>query len=790
MYTTNSRGPRLVGMKAVTLSRLARHFSVPEFVVVSSAAYREFEAGKTMSHKMKRELERNLERFLKKGPVAVRSSCTAEDLPGISFAGIYTTTLNVRSVDEGIAAIKKVWASAQSPRAQEYCHEMKIATGDMAVIIQHQLNPEISGVMVTQSPFSVSEVMIECCTGLGDKLVSGAVSPMRYRIRDGKIIEQKGSGLLTPEQLSELLAKGKRIERILGTAQDIEWALEGGRLYILQARPVFLNTVGPRKKGTVWCNANVRETIPDPISPMTWSIFDNTVFPGIMIDVMGFPMSNEQYRKYRPVEMLSGRLYWNMNNTLAYGRAVGPLLDFMKGDQAIDPQMAAAFKAVDLKNLPKPLSDIRMFFFTVVAMFRTTYYLSLGLVRYGWMARKVAHAHETLEEMHRDYIDRENLIDAVKNIQHWMEFIMKKFARRYFGGIVQGGFNLALLSALLSMRMGRKGEVLARKTMIGIIDKTGEMAIGINGLAALARQKLRVVNLKNLKKLYDGDRMFHARIKRFLEDFGNRGPGEFDLANLNWREDHDMLFNVIAAAKDSREYAIDRAALVHAMLRSVRPYERFLLKAFIPRFEVYIPLRENGKHVYLKAIARVKDQLNLIARSLVRQGLLRHARDVYFLTLSDIERIGREELNKKELTNIIAQRKRQWKEYSRAQVPDIIYESGERISSGLRRSNIISGEPLSVGKVRARARIIADFSKIRRLRQGEILVTHHADPGWTPLFTIASGLIVEVGGVICHAAMVARELGIPALSVPGATSLIRDGAIVELDADEGRVKVS
>jgi pyruvate,water dikinase len=107
--------------------------------------------------------------------------------------------------------------------------------------------------------------------------------------------------------------------------------------------------------------------------------------------------------------------------------------------------------------------------------------------------------------------------------------------------------------------------------------------------------------------------------------------------------------------------------------------------------------------------------------------------------------------------------------------------------TSVKASNFLSGEPLSAGKIRARARIIRDFSEVHKLRQGEILVTHHADPGWTPLFTIASGLIIEVGGVICHAAMVARELGMPALSVTGATSLIKNGSDVELDADEGRV---
>jgi pyruvate,water dikinase len=392
--------------------------------------------------------------------------------------------------------------------------------------------------------------------------------------------------------------------------------------------------------------------------------------------------------------------------------------------------------------------------------------------------------------MRRDFVHSEDLDVAVGRIRHWMKFIMKKFARRYFGGIVQGAFNLALLSALLQLRMGKRGAILARKTMIGIIDKTGEMAISINGLASLARQRLKVVNLKSLKNLYNEDQRFRSRFEQFLSDFGNRGPGEFDLASLNWREDHDMLYRVIAAAKDSREYVLDRQAFVQEMLKSAHPCERFMLQALIPRLEVYIPLRENGKHVYLKAVAKTKDQLNVIAQSLVRQGLLQRVRDVYFLTLRDIERISKRELNKRELMTIIAQRKKQWQEYRHAQVPDIIYESGERITTSVQQSGTLSGEPLSGGKIKARARIIADFSKIHRLKRGEILITHHADPGWTPLFTIAAGLIVEVGGVICHAAMVARELGIPALSVPGATSLIRDGSVIELDADEGRVMVS
>ncbi len=790
MYVINNRSRSragLVGEKAHNLFRLGRKFRVPEFAVVSIRAYSEYVQTGEMTPRLRREIEDTLNCFLSKGRVVVRSSCTAEDLEGISFAGMYTTVLNVGELDAGLDAVVRVWRSAQSTRAVEYCRQMGLRAGQMAVIIQRQIDPEVSGVMVTQSPFSIMEVLIECCEGLGDKLVSGAVVPTRYRVRDGRIIEVTGQNLLSHDRLSDLVATGKRIERVFGSAQDIEWAVEKNRLYILQSRPVLVHAAARRSKGKVWCNANVRETIPDPISPMTWSIFDTSFFPGIMIDVFGFPISEEQYQKFRPVEMLSGRLYWNLNNTLAYGRPIGPILDFMKGDRAIDPQMATAFRSVDIQDLPKILSGPRMFLFSISAMVRLFYYVALSFIRYGWMRSKIARVNLKMDAYCARFESSSDLGDAVTKVKNWMRFILKRFARKYFGGIFLGVFNLGLLSAMLSIRMGKKGEALARKTIIGIIDKTGEMAICINRLAHSARAKLRVVNVSALRRLYAGDPDFRARVDQFMDDYGHRGPGEFDVANLNWREDYDMLYRVIATARDSGVYSLRRERIISEILNSVRPFERQILKTFIPRLEAFIPLRENGKHYYLKATAKAKDQVLIMGKQLADKGYMQNPRDIFFLTLRDLEGILHEVSAKHDLRATVALRKKQWQEYRRAEVPDIIYESGERITTEVGRSNALVGEPLSSGRVRARARIICDFGMIQRLKHGEILVTHHADPGWTPLFTIASGLIIEVGGVVCHAAMVARELGLPAISLTGATSAIPDGALVELDADNGTV---
>ncbi|UCD19831.1 MAG: hypothetical protein JSU64_01450 [candidate division WOR-3 bacterium] len=790
MYIINKRSrsrPGLVGGKAHNLFRLCRKFRVPEFAVVSIRAYGEYRRTGEMTPRLRREIEETLNCFLSKGRVVVRSSCTAEDLAGISFAGMYTTVLNVCDLDAGLDAVGRVWRSAQSTRAIEYSRQMGLREGQMAVIIQRQLDPEVSGVMVTQSPFSIMEVLIECCDGLGDKLVSGAVVPTRYRVRDGKIIEQTGLDLLSHGRLSDLIATGKKIERVFGSAQDIEWAVEKNRLYILQSRPVLVHAAARRSKGKVWCNANVRETIPDPISPMTWSIFDTSFFPGIMIDVFGFPISDEQYRKFRPVEMLSGRLYWNLNNTIAYGRPIGPILDFMKGDRAVDPQMATAFRSVDIQDLPKILSAPRMFLFSITALVRLFYYLALSFIRYGWMRNKIARVNVKMDAYCAGFESSSDLGDAVNKVKNWMRFILKRFARKYFGGIFLGVFNLGLLSAMLSIRMGKKGEALARRTIIGIIDKTGEMAICMNRLAQSARAKLRVVNVAALRKLYARDPDFRSRVDQFMNDYGHRGPGEFDVANLNWREDHDMLYRVITTARDSGGYSVQRERIINEILGSVRPFERQILKTFIPRLEAFIPLRENGKHYYLKATAKAKDQILIIGKQLADKGYMQKPRDIFFLTLRDLEGILHEASAKYDLRATVARRKKQWHEYRHAEVPDIIYESGERITTEVGKSNALVGEPLSSGKVRARARIVCDFSMIQRLKHGEILVTHHADPGWTPLFTIASGLIIEVGGVVCHAAMVARELGLPALSLTGATSTIPDGTLVELDADKGTV---
>ena len=775
------------GRKAYNLFLLKEYFNVPEFCVVSTAGFVDYQKTGYIGNDLLREISACLEQFFSGGKIAVRSSATSEDLPGLSFAGLYTTVLDVSNAAAGLAAIKKVFDSINNERAKVYCQKMHVPAGTMAVIIQHQLQPEVSGIMVTHSPFNVDEVLIECCPGLGEKLVAGEIVPTRYRFKDGKTIEHKGEDLLSQTQIYELVQVGKKIECIFSSPQDIEWAIEHGKLWVLQSRPVFVHDSVPRRRCTVWCNVNVRETIPDPVSPMMWSLFEKFLLPMIMIDVFGLPLTREKYRQYPGVENLSGRLYWNVNNTLAYGKTIGPFLDLMEADRNLDPQMATAMRAVDFESLPNLMPATKTLVFSVSAMIRLIHFVVKSFFFPKVFLRKLTQVNKEFEEQVKTIELTEDILTALHRIEK--NIAMETFARRYFGGIFLSIFYFILLQKFLGLRMGKTGEAIARKSIIGLIDKTGQMAIALDQLSILAGKKQSRAAVESLRELYATDVEFQQAYDEFISEYGHRGPAEFDIASKTYCEDPAIVFRMIAIPRDARSYVSKRSEIINEILNSLKPMERTIFKLFLPRLEIFVPMRENGKHYYFKQMAKIRDQFLVIDRNLKEKGYLKKERDIFFMSWDDLKAVGEQNLKPSQTLQLVADKKKEWELFKQAPVPDIIYESGERVTAAIAGGKILMGEPLSYGIVRAKVRVIHDLEESDKLKKGEILVTHHSDPGWTPLFMVASGVIVEVGGLICHAAMVARELGIPAVVLKGATSLIADGMLIELDADTGRVTI-
>lgn len=779
-----------IGTKARNLQILQKYFPVPEFVVVATNVWEQNHAQGMIPPSLQEELRKILTPWLRRGKVVVRSSATTEDLAGRSFAGMYKTVLGLDRFENVLGAIKQVWVSHKSKRVAAYRRWHGIAPGKMAVIIQRQLQPETSGIMITRSPFDEDELIIECGPGLGDKLVSGQIPPVRYRVKQKKVTKPDNRGLLSDHQVRELIAAGRRLAEIFTAPQDIEWAYEKNRLYILQARPLTVQETVPRRRGTVWSNVNLRETIPDPITPMGWSLFNDVIFYEIVHWVFMIPVTRAVYDRYPMVERRLGRLYWNLNNCLAYAAPLNPILRIFKL-RSLDPQIIEAVKVVDLRQLPRPIPALRYIFWGPWALFRLIRYLLKGFIFHRSISRNVTSHFDKSARWLKHLEVTGELKKGLANCDHWLRSWLRQYGRTYFSSIFIGLFQMMILMTLMKWRLGQKGEVLARKAVVGIIDQTGAMAMALQQLGAMARTHLRrdIIELRDLKNLLAADSGFRQAYDLFLDEFGHRGPGEFDFGKPNWRDDENMTLAVIIAAAKARPNTIDREAEMKKIEKGLTPLACFMFRFFRSRLESLTPLRENGKHHYFKFGRRLKDQMLAIALNLKKNGYLRRPDDIFFLTLSDLERIKTGQLTPTAGRALITQRRREIAQHARLEAPDIIYESGERISTPRQAGTAYEAEPLTFGRQRARARIIADFRQASKLKKGEILVTHHSDPGWTPLFLIASGVIVEVGGLICHAAMVARELGIPAVVLPNATRLIADGGLVELDADEGRVTI-
>jgi phosphohistidine swiveling domain-containing protein len=788
-YLITGSGPQeQVGGKAWNLSKINKRIRVPGFIVVSTRAYREYRETGVVSKGFIREITDIMGSFFRGNQVAVRSSGTAEDQSSASYAGIYETVLGVSEIDGVVEAVKTVWTSNDSPRVKEYRKRKNLQPGEMAVIIQKQLHPDIGGVMITDDSSQKKAMIIECCKGLGDKLVSGQITPTSYRIDKKRTLERSGEDILSRQQLRELYRIGRRIQRILCSPQDIEWAFEDDKLFVLQTRPITSVIRAVKKTGRVWCNANVRETIPDPISPMGYSFFEKIWFPGIVIDTFGFPLTIEQYEKYPPVERVLGRLYWNINNTAAYGRSIEPILKFTGAGTAIDPQLGIAMESIDVTAIPSPLSFTKMLFFSLKAMIRMGWFLTKSFFMFRRAKRVIDQACVEIDQLAQNMCPTTDFIEGTYNVRKWIQIISGQLSRRYFSGIVLSVFYLAVLSKILGWRMGKRGETFARMTTYGLVDKTGEMVLALRSLAVCAHSKVSCVNDKTLDELYDNDPDFHKQYDAFIAEFGHRGPAEFDVASITWHEDRFLVYSILQNPPWVKR-SVERSRVIRDILSELPSFERYVTRLFMPRIETLTAIRENGKHYVFKILSKVKDQLLLLEDDLIKKGLLEEARDIFFLRLNDLEAIREGTLSIGQISKLLTERKTEWYKYLNIKVPDIVYEDGEKVFLSTQGKADLSGTPLSYGRVRGRARIIKSFADTSILEQGDIIITNHTDPGWTPLFSILSGVVIEVGGLICHGAMVARELGLPAIVLPGAMSSIPDKTMIELDADEGIVKL-
>ncbi|MFF2188885.1 PEP/pyruvate-binding domain-containing protein [Streptomyces sp. NPDC058155] len=777
----------LVGGKAAGLAALIRLGErVPDGFCVTTKAHSRGEVSRA-------EVVAAYER-LGAGPVAVRSSATAEDLPDASFAGQQDTFLLVEGADDVLTAIRACWESLYTERASAYREAAGIAhdTVRMAVVVQRMVEPEVAGVLFTANPLtgSRSESVVDATPGLGTAVVDGAAAVDHY-VLDGTAPDERGC--LGPARLKELREIGERLQSGLGAPQDVEWAYDhGGTLWLLQSRPITTLFPAPpaseRPGPRLYVEFGHVQGMLQPVTPVGMSTLKEMLAGmlasfGMTVDIVD----------------IGGRLYGDLTDAMrdpVTRRRLVKLMavDFGPRAQAVvehllnDPRFAPARgtrrrNTAALATAPKAVAGI------------------LGALARPAGAR--ARVFGTIERLRQQpVVDPSTAAELLSLVEETERPDAGPDAITW--PVVTGILVAAALPTLLK-DIASDDEI---RTVLGGMphNVTIEMDLALWQVARNAaphRDLLLGTAPDELAAAHLAGELPDIGLGDFLDTYGHRCAAEVDVGVPRWSEEPAPVFAALAnylrvtdpdQGPDRRfERAAARAEVMLAELvrraRRERPVRGRLASFFLRRARELAGLREAGKFAGLYALRDRRRRLLLIGAELRAKGLLQRADDVRFLTLPELRAVvdGGDDPRR-----TVAERQSHYtRELRRRTVPVALLSDGTDVETLLpaRTSDArtLTGTGAASGRARGPARVVRDPADAH-VEPGEILVAPTSDPGWTPLFLTAGGLVTETGAVMAHGPTVAREYGIPAvICVPGATERIRTGQIITVDGAAGTV---
>lgn len=706
--------------------------------------------------------------------VAVRSSATSEDLPFASFAGQMESYLNVESFPQVLEAIKKCWASLWTPRAIHYRDQKGInqAQVGMAVIIQEMVPAQVAGVMFTANPVTNSrdEFYIEAVPGLGEALVKGEKNADRYIVnKNGLYITVKdtveGAPLLTDFQIKNLAVNGSKLEYLYQDYQDVEWAIYKGEIFILQTRPV--TTLGdeeppdfPEHQMTpiqrdVWTNVN--ERFPEPILPID----------GVIAKVYYLSLFTA---------------YQNLGFTV-------PPTDWSKVEEGLFPDLF----------VPPAIKANVFRVFNICKMMRLD-------VEKEWKI------NESIFDRYLNLLKYDKLKDfPLEIIMEYIEDALKDFQRslifRYLLYIQYGSY-YNLFSKLLNVLYGNQGQIILEELVTGQPQLTSELNEKLEELALVAKDSpavsaailsIEASQLRSHLGQSSTGQDFLKHFDDFLESYGDReiSQGLGGLAAPTWREKPEVVWGILKGTlltdNPVAQSTTAKQGLAHNRLQEITSQGlagRWPLKNIIIRLtrfaRSYVAFRENS-HFYLTQAMTVFRTLFLqLGDRLVKRGHLDDKNEIMYLTYWDIKDLlyrlySYQKVSKMELTEKINDRKQQ---LARRQQRWTARKTLDAISD-----TTLQGTGASSGIVAGPVRIIGSPAEFQRLQPGDIMVAQYTNPAWTPVFSFIGGMVVEYGSTVSHAAIIAREYGLPAvMGVKGAASILREGEIITIDGLRGLIQ--
>jgi rifampicin phosphotransferase len=785
-------------------------------------------------------------------PVAVRSSATAEDLPNASFAGQQDTYLNIVGASALLDAVRRCWASLWTDRAVIYrsTNDIDHRAVRLAVVVQQMIDADIAGVLFTANPVTGRrhQAVIDASPGLGEAVVSGTVNPDHFVVEPGTgaIVERRlgdkrfsvrsvagggtrqvesasaaGQACISDEQARSLAALGEKVEAHFGSPQDTEWAIDArGQLWLTQARPI--TTLFPQPVNAQPPEIRPGESASDLRVYFCFSVAQGLYRPLTPIGLAAFRLlasSAAELMGIRAKDPLAGppayaeagqRIFIDATGALhgRVGRALLPrVLDFMEARSAAilrplldDPRIPLTRRS----RLPFARRALR-----IAARFGVPLQVMRAVVRPAAararvdrigaeLAGRVTPPHSASANERLDFIERALRTEAVPLLPKVMPAAVAGFGM------------LAFAAKLLGKSAGaRELETVLRglphNVTTGMDLSLWKLASAIRANEAAARVMLTETPDELCKRFHEGSLPEPAQqgVTEFLSRYGHRAVAEIDLGMPRWSDDPTHILGVLAnyLRLDKPEMAPDAlfargAAEAEAAIETLvkRASSRGRLRARLVRFALrrareLAGVREMPKYHMVIVLAVVRRELAKIGAELARRGKIEAADDVFFLDLTEVRAaVGGRDVRGR----VTGRREAYDQEMRRRHVPSVVLSEGTEPEAAMApRGDAagLAGTPASAGTVTGIARVIFDPVGAH-LEPGEILVAPSTDPGWTPLFLTAGGLVMEMGGANSHGAVVAREYGIPAVvGVPGATRCIATGQRITVDGARGSVTI-
>jgi pyruvate,water dikinase len=847
----------LLGAKAYNLATLLREgFDVPPFFVVTSEAFREVvgpvndpreAAARIDALDLPPDLFATIDSALCQSQLAdvmlaVRSSAVGEDGAGLSYAGQLESCLFVRRED--IAdSIRRVWKSAFAERVLAYraSRSLSDAFPGVAVIVQRMIDAEVSGVAFGVDPVTGDRdaVVISAVYGLGEGLVSGELDADTYTLRGERIesiiaaktervvfdrnggrfttFEPVEAGLrnipaLSEEQVREIAERTRELNDLFDHPQDVEWCIAGGKLYILQSRPVTTITgSGPEdRSGTkiLWDNSNIIESYAGVTTPLTFS-FVRDVYTEVYREfcrIMGVEEETIDRNRgiFQMLGLVRGRIYYNLLN---WYRLLALLPGYSLNAAFMEQMMGVKER---LEDTPKIVPSERNPYLRIASLI---YHLIANLIALpGSIVRFQRHLDDTLRPLERRELGELSAEELVVTfgmleeslLRRWRVPILNDFYTMIFFGLLKRTiekWKLDESGTLHNDLLSGEGGIISTEPLKMLraisnrIIEDGE----------LTRLFLAGDDLQTLQQLANYPEV-HQTVLAYIDRFGDRYIGELKLETVTPKQRPEIAIRLLAGyvqsgyvepANESRHAEKLRADAERKARRGMRGAIRkgvfgFLLRQARQR----VKNRENLRFERTRVFGIVRRIFLALGGHFHAARAIDQPRDIFYLTKDEIFSWIIGASASADLRMLIAQRKSEFRKYESERLPDrfvtygMVYRNDIPMSGSPRVDDTgdLTGLPCCPGIVRGKIRKIIDPTTAPPL-DGAILVAERTDPGWAPLFPTASGLLVERGSLLSHSAIVAREMGIPAIvGIPGLMDRLEDGEEVEMDGGRGTVR--